>query len=111
MKLLLIFGIGSDKILAKNHHVMGTVTKVERCWWYKVNTKPIRLHGLDGSVFPHIITFEYTVDSIPYQGKLFIWVRYRCPQKGESIDVYYDPERPKQYACYDFPPVNTSISW
>ena len=45
---------------------MGTVVSVAKQWWLKVNTKPIRLHGLDGAVFPHVIKVKYTVDGIGY---------------------------------------------
>lgn len=112
MNVFRLFGIGSDRILANNCHVPGRVTKVDRCWWYSVRTRPVRLYpSARNTVYPNIITFSYTVDNIPYEGKLFVGVRYRCPQKGESIAVYYDPEKPQNYACYAFGPGMTSISW
>ncbi len=104
MNLLRLFGFGSDKVLAKGFHVPGKVTKTYSCWWLKVNTKPVRLHSLDGARFPHIITFAYTVDSIPYEGKLWVPYSLRPPQPGEEIPVYYDPDKPEHYACYAFGP-------
>ena len=53
---------------------------------------------------PYIITFVYSVGSISYEGKRYIPIRYRVPQVGETINIYYDPERPGNYACYAFGP-------
>ena len=58
-----------------------------------------------------MITFVYRVDNIAYTGKLYVDLRYRCPHKGEQIDVYYDPENPKNYACYAFGPGVNPIGW
>ena len=107
MNIFRLFGIGSSSILAKNCSVKGTVTKVSRCWWLKINTKPVRRFSGDGAVYPHIITFDYQVDGTSYLGKLYIPIRYRVPQKGEIIEVFHDPEKPKNYACYAFGPGNT----
>lgn len=43
----------------KYNKTTGTVTKVYKCWWIKVNQKAVRMHALDGAAFPHIITVEY----------------------------------------------------
>ena len=107
MNILRLFGIGSDAILSKGCCVKGKVAEVSRCWWLTVNTKPVRRFPGDGAVYPHIITFAYEVNGVPYAGKLYIPVRYRVPQKGETIDVYYDPEKPGNYACYAFGPGTT----
>lgn len=104
MNLFRLFGMGEAAIMAKNHSVQGTVSQVYRCWWLTVNTKPFRRYSGDGALYPYIITFSYTVDSVPYQGKRYIPVRYRVPQKGETIDVFYDPDDPAKYACYAFGP-------
>ena len=103
MSILSIYGIGSDRVLAKNHCTKGTVTKVSRSW-VKVNKKPARLTAGDGAVFSHYITFTYTVENFPYQGTLYVDMGFRCPQKGEIIDIYYDPQKPRRYACYAFGP-------
>lgn len=111
MKLLRIFGIGEDKILAKDSHVTGTVTMVQRSYLYVVK-KPVRLNINDrNTLYSHFITFRYVVDSIPYTGKRFISPNFRCPQKGERIEVYYDPEKPENYACYAFGPAVRPIGW
>jgi len=112
MNILRIFGIGSSKILAQNRSVPGLVTRVSRCWWLSVHTKPVRLYASEeNTVSPYIITFAYQVDGVSYTGKLFIPINYRVPQKGETISVYYDPEKPKRYACYAFGPGTFNIHW
>ena len=102
MNIFRLFGIGGSKVRAADCSVPGTVTAVNRCWWLKVNTKPVRRFSGDGAVYPSIITFSYQVDNIPYVGKLYIPHHYRVPQTGETIDVYYDPANPKNYACRVF---------
>ena len=108
MKLLRIFSIGADAILAKGRSVQTTVAKVHRCWWLRINTKPIRRYSGDVAVYPHIIHFTYQVDGRDYNGSLWIPVRYRVPAVGETIAVYYDPEKPDHYACYAFG-LNTTL--
>ena len=111
MNLLRIFGIGKQKILAKNCSVKGTVTLVADSWLHTIK-KPVRLGNHAGNtIFSHMITFQYQVDNVPYTGKLYVDLNYRCPQKGEQIDVYYDPEEPKKYACYAFGPGVKPIGW
>lgn len=110
MNVLRLFGLGSQGILRKNRYVPGTVTAIKRCWWLTVKTKPIRRFSGDGALHPSIIAFTYHVDNVPYIGKLYIPLRYRVPQKGEIISVYYDPVNPKRYACYAFGPAAQSPS-
>ena len=111
MKLLRIFSIGADKILAKKCCVQTTVTSVQISRLYVVK-KPVRIGITEqNTLFSHYINFTYTVDSIPYEGKLFVSLHYRCPQKGARIDVYYDPEKPENYACYAFGPAVRPIGW
>lgn len=45
---------------------VGTVISVKKQWWLKVNTKPVRMHALDGATFPHIITVKYSVNGQEY---------------------------------------------
>ena len=111
MKLLRVFGIGTDRILSKGCSVRTTVISVQKSCLYVVK-KPVRLCVNErNTLYSHFITFRYTVDSVSYQGKLFVPVQYRCPQKGEQIDVYYDPEKPENYACYAFGPAPRPIGW
>ena len=111
MKLFSMFGIGADKILAKDCHVKGTVTMVRNSLLYVIK-KPVWLYVNESNTkFSHWMHFTYTVDNIPYTGKLFITPYYRVPQKGEQIDVYYDPENPQRYACYAFGPATNPFGW
>lgn len=111
MKLLRMFSIGSDRILAKKCCVRGQVIMVQKSYLYVVK-KPVRLYINDNNtLYSHFITFTYTVDNISYKGKLFVSLNYRCPQKGEWIDVYYDPEKPENYAFYSFGPASRPIGW
>lgn len=111
MKLFRIFSIGNRKILLQGHHVTGTVTGVSRSYLYVVK-KPVRLVPTDqNTMTSHYIFFTYTVNGISYRGKLWVSLRDRCPQKGERIDIYYDPAKPKNYACFAFGPAVKPIGW
>ena len=111
MNLFRIFSIGSDQILAKGHSVTGIVTGVGRSYLYVVK-KPIRLIPNDqNTMTSHYIFFTYTVNGIPYKGRLWVSLRFRCPQKGEQIEIFYDPEKPENYACYAFAPNPNPIGW
>ena len=88
----------SDKIIAQNNIVKGTIQKVTKCWWIKVNTKPVRLHALDGAIFPHIMTFTYTVNSIEYTKRKYIGLRADAIGIFGTVDVYYDKEKPSRCA-------------
>lgn len=111
MNLLRIFSVGADRILAKGCCVRGTVNMVQKSHLYVIK-KPIRLYPNEtNTLYSHYIAFCYAVDDIPYKGKLFISPNRRCPQKGEEINVYYDPEKPENYACCDFGPAVRPIGW
>ena len=111
MKLLRMFGIGADKILANNCCVSTTVTRVRDSYLYVIK-KPVRIGITEQNTkVSHFIDFTYTVDGTPYQGSIFITPYYRCPQKGEKIEVYYDPAKPQNYACYAFGPGVNPIGW
>lgn len=111
MKMLRYFSIGTDRILAKDCHVKGRVTLVQKSYLYVVK-KPVRLYINDSNtLYSHWIRFTYTVEGIPYQGKLFVSLNHRCPQKDEFIDVYYDPEKPEDYAFYTFGPAVRPAGW
>ena len=104
MKLLRVFGIGAKKILQMDCCTKGVVTKVQISRLYVVK-KPVRIGiSVDNTAFSHFITFAYEVDGVAYTGKFFLTPYERCPQKGDQIDVYYDPEKPDDYAGYGFGP-------
>ena len=111
MNILRIFGLWDQEILAKNCSVKGTVTRVQTSYIHVVK-KPVRISiNPSNTIFSHCITVTYTVDGIGYKGKRYVDLAYRCPQKGEQIDVYYDPEKPYKYACYAFGPAADPIGW
>ena len=85
-----------DKIIAQNNITKGTIQKVTKCWWIKVNTKPVRMHALDGAIFPHIITFTYEVDGIQYKKRKYIGLRADAIGIFGNVDVYYDKDKPSR---------------
>ena len=74
----------------------GTVISVAKQWWLKVNTKPIRLHALDGATFPHIIRVKYMVDGTEYIKRKWIHAGYRVPTVGSTVKVFYRAEKPSK---------------
>ncbi|MCM1298687.1 MAG: DUF3592 domain-containing protein [Firmicutes bacterium] len=91
----------SKRIIAQNNLAEGTITDINRCWWFKINTKPVRTDSMDGAVFPNIISFSYKVNGCEYNGKKFIGINTRRLQKGDKITVYYDGDKPCRYALSD----------
>ena len=75
---------------------MGTVVSFKKQWWLKVNTKPVRLHPMDGAVFPHIITVQYTVDGNTYRKRKWIGAGRPVPDVGSSLKVVYCSEKPSK---------------
>lgn len=94
MKLLRTLGLGSRKLIHRNHTVPGTVTEVKTCHWLKVNQRSLRATPLDGAAFPHILHFTYQVDGTIYRGSRFVNWNLPCPGKGAAVTVYYDPSAP-----------------
>ena len=104
MSLQTTFHLGNgkraaEKIVSENKKTTGTVTAVKTCWWIKINTKPARLHALDGAKFPHIIHFTYAVNGAAYRGSSCIDWHLRCPSTGEAITVFYSENDPAKYAA------------
>ena len=62
------------RLIAQNNRTEGTIISLKKCWWLKINTKPVRSHSLDGAVFPYIINFKYNVNDTEYNGKKFIGI-------------------------------------
>lgn len=87
-----------DKIIAQNNITKGTIQKVTKCWWIKVNTKPVRMHSLDGSIFPHIMTVTYDVDGVQYKKRKYIGLRVDTIGIFGNVDVYYDKNKPSRCA-------------
>lgn len=107
MNLFRLFGLGSDAILSQGHFVPGKVTRTYTCWWVSIKVKAVRICATpENTKHPHIITFTYTADNTPREGKLWVPYNIRVPQPGEEIPVYYDPSDPSRYACYAFGPAS-----
>ena len=86
----------SDKIIAQNNIAKGTIQKVTKCWWIKVNTKPVRLHALDGATFPHIIKVQYLVDGKSYIKRKWIGAAKPVPAVGSKLKVTYSSDKPSK---------------
>ncbi len=72
----------------------GTIIAVKKQWWCKFNTKAVRLHSLDGAVFPHIIKVKYTVDGRDYIKSKWRGVAAGTPYAGDMVTVWYQPDNP-----------------
>lgn len=79
-----------------NKETIGTVISVTKQWWLKVNTKPIRMHALDGAVFPHIIKVKFTVDGKDYIKRKWIRAGDPVPSAGSSVKVTYSDNKPSK---------------
>lgn len=76
------------------NETFGTVIKVAQQGWLKFNTKPMRAHSLDGSIFPHIIKVKYTVDGVDYTCRKWLNAGDRVPDEGSRVSVRYTVEKP-----------------
>lgn len=88
----------NNKIIAQNNITKGSIIKVTKCWWIKINQKPVRKHALDGATFPYILTFAYTVNSVEYKKRKYIGLRADTIGISRKIDVYYDKDKPSRCA-------------
>jgi hypothetical protein len=79
-----------------NEQTTGTVISVAKQWWLKVNTKPVRMHTLDGATFPHIIKVQYEVGGIPYTKRKWIGAGRPVPPVGSTLTVCYCKNNPKK---------------
>jgi len=73
---------------------LGTVVSVKKQWWLKINTKPVRMHALDGATFPHIIKVQYTVDGNEYIIRKWIRASDPAPAVGSTVTVCYPEKKP-----------------
>ncbi len=74
----------------------GKVISASKQWWFKVKTKAIRLHPLDGAEFPYIIKVAYSVDGKDYSKRKWIKAGKAVPTVGASVTVVYDENRPNK---------------
>ena len=83
-----------------DQQTMGTVTKVTKQWWLKINTKPVRTGPLDGAIFPHIIKVQYTVNGKTYFKRKWIGANDPVPAVGSSVTVLFCEEKPGKAKIY-----------
>lgn len=74
----------------------GTVISVVKQWWLKVNSKPIRVHALDGATFPHIIKVKYVADGKEYTCRKWVNAGVKVPNVGTSVNVLYREDKPSK---------------
>lgn len=74
----------------------GIVISVKKQWWLKVNTKPVRMHALDGATFPHIITVKYSVEGQEYTKRKWIKAYETPPAMNSAVTVMYDKNKPSK---------------
>ena len=75
---------------------VGTVLKVAKQWWLKVNTKSVRAGALDGATFPHIISVQYVVDESTYVKRKWIGAGKAVPAVGSKLTVLYCSDKPSK---------------
>lgn len=79
-----------------DHETIGTVVSVKKQWWLKINTKAVRMHPLDGAIFPHVIKVQYTVNGTEYFKRKWIRAQDQPPAVGAKVTVLYDTDKPKK---------------
>ena len=79
-----------------NKETIGTVISVQKQWWLKINTKPVRTGPLDGAIFPHIIKVQYTVNGRTYFKRKWIGAGLPVPALGTALTVCYCKDNPKK---------------
>ncbi len=75
---------------------MGIVISTSRQWWFKVNTKPIRMETMDGAIFPYVIKIQYTVNGTDYIKRQWISAGKQVPAIGSSVKLIYNADKPSK---------------
>lgn len=70
-----------------NIEVEGTIIKLKKIWWIKINTKAFRKSSLDGATFPYIITVKYTVNDTTYEKNKFVYLGDKEINIGNKIKI------------------------
>lgn len=90
------YSIFSKGVVCMEKEATGTVVSVARQWWLKINTKPVRMHALDGAFFPHIAKVRYAADGKDYYKRKWIPAGNPVPVTGSTMTVLYCAENPKK---------------
>ena len=77
-----------------DQETIGTVVSAAKQWWFKVNTKPVRMGALDGAAFPYIIKVQYVVDGNTYTRRKWIGAGQAVPAVGSEATVLYCSSKP-----------------
>ena len=83
-----------------NIEVEGTIIKLKKIWWIKINTKAFRTSPLDGATFPYIITVKYTVNDTTYEKNKFVYLGDKEINIGNKIKVVCDVINPKKIVIH-----------
>ena len=75
---------------------LGTVIDVSEQWWFKLNTKALQMHSLDGAIFPHIVKVRYTVNGKDYICRKWFSTGTLCPAIGQTVTVRYADTKPSK---------------
>lgn len=86
------------KIIKRSMHInktaIGTVEKVSRQWWLKVNTQAMRILGGNGAQYPHIISVKYSVGVKEYTKRKWLSAGKSVPEVGKRLTVSYCEDKP-----------------
>lgn len=72
----------------------GVIISAKRCWWLKINTKPVRKHALDGAVFPYSVTVRYSANGTEYAKKKLVLWKNDIPREGVAVTVIFGADKP-----------------
>ncbi len=87
-----------EDIISQNNCTLGKIERVTKCWWIKVNSKPVRMNSLDGALFPYLMTFTYSVNGKKYKKTKYIGLRENLIGIFGTVDVFYDKDKPSRCA-------------
>ena len=81
--------------------VTGKIINVERIWWLKINTKPVRTSMWDGAVFPHWITVRYEVNGETFEKKKYYSWQKPKPKIGDTVRLLCRQDQPRRCKLSD----------
>lgn len=79
-----------------NIEVEGTIIKLKKIWWIKINTKAFRKSSLDGATFLYIITVKYTVNDTTYEKNKFVYLGDKEFNDGDRVVVSIKENNPSK---------------
>ena len=76
--------------------INGTIIKVYKQWWLKINAKAFRSGTLDGALFPHVIKVKYVVNEKEYFKLKWVGPHEKTPTINQNVIVVYNEQNPKK---------------